>query len=77
MDGTDQQTLLLMTHFYNYIIDGQPRSKALHSAELDIKKDYPHPFFWEPSFAKEIQDLSKISKNIYHSHDNVESRISI
>ena len=42
----DQQTLLLMTHFYNYIIDGQPRSKALHSAELDIKKDYPHPFFW-------------------------------
>jgi CHAT domain-containing protein len=45
----DQQTQELMEDFYRRVLKDQPAKslvEALRDAQLEIKKKYPHPFFW-------------------------------
>jgi len=42
----DKQTQELMVGFYHYLLAGQGRAEALLQAQLDMKKKYPHPYFW-------------------------------
>ncbi len=42
----DEQTKELMIDFYSRILKGVPRAEALRDAQLAIKKNYPHPYFW-------------------------------
>jgi len=42
----DEQTQVLMLDFYQRILQGQPRAEALRSAQLALKRSYPHPFYW-------------------------------
>jgi CHAT domain-containing protein len=42
----DQQTAQLMNLFYESLLSGESPSQALHSAQHEIKKHYPSPYFW-------------------------------
>ncbi len=42
----DEPTKELMIDFYSRILKGVPRAEALRDAQLAIKKNYPHPYFW-------------------------------
>ena len=42
----DQQTQELMVDFYQRILQGQPRAKALREAQLTLKEKYPDPLYW-------------------------------
>ena len=42
----DTTTAQLMTHFYQNLLAGQPANKALRTAQLHIKRENPHPFYW-------------------------------
>jgi CHAT domain-containing protein len=42
----DAQTRELMEDFYQRILNGHPRIDALCEAQLEMKKKYPHPFYW-------------------------------
>jgi tetratricopeptide (TPR) repeat protein len=42
----DEQTKELMVDFYNQLLLGKPRSKALHEAQLAIKEKYSAPYYW-------------------------------
>lgn len=43
---SDQKTPELMEEFYDRILSGQSRAKALREAQLTLKKKYPHPKYW-------------------------------
>jgi CHAT domain-containing protein len=42
----DEQTKDLMIDFYNGILAGKPRAEALREAQLNMKKNYPDPYYW-------------------------------
>ena len=42
----DEQTQELMEDFYRRVLNGEPRAEALRQAQLELKKRYPHPFYW-------------------------------
>ncbi|PSN77476.1 hypothetical protein C8B47_21855 [filamentous cyanobacterium CCP4] len=44
----DASTGQLMTAFYRYLEEGMTRAEALREAQLDIREDFPHPFYWAP-----------------------------
>ncbi|MEQ8186416.1 MAG: CHAT domain-containing tetratricopeptide repeat protein [Candidatus Eremiobacterota bacterium] len=47
-DISDESTSILMERFYSYMKEGKDKSEALRLAELDVRKKFPHPFFWAP-----------------------------
>ena len=43
----DNATQLLMSTFYeNWLIKGQSRQKAFSNAKVELRKQYPHPYYW-------------------------------
>jgi CHAT domain-containing protein len=50
----DQQTQQLMLDFYQRLLAGQSRVSALREAQLALKKQGLHPYYWVPSSAREI-----------------------
>ena len=42
----DAHTQELMGMFYRYLLEGQPRADALRTAQLAMKEQYTHPFYW-------------------------------
>ncbi len=42
----DRQTSMLMKKFYEYYTAGCSKQSSLLKAQLDIKKEYPEPFYW-------------------------------
>jgi len=42
----DKQTQELMEEFYRRILKGEPRAEALKNAQMHIRSQYPHPFYW-------------------------------
>jgi CHAT domain-containing protein len=44
----DESTTGLMTDFYMKWCQGSPKSSALRSAMLSIRKEFPNPFYWAP-----------------------------
>jgi CHAT domain-containing protein len=42
----DEQTRELMETFYNRLLAGDGRARALRQAKLSLKEKYPHPFYW-------------------------------
>jgi CHAT domain-containing protein len=41
---SDAATADLMQRFYQN--NGKDKRAALHSAQLSVKKNYPHPYYW-------------------------------
>lgn len=44
----DATTAQLMTTFYALLRAGERPAAALRQAQLELMRDYPHPFFWAP-----------------------------
>ncbi|MEO8393343.1 MAG: CHAT domain-containing protein, partial [Chloroflexota bacterium] len=42
----DHQTQLLMSKFYQLLLGANSRQEALHQAQDELRKQYPHPYFW-------------------------------
>lgn len=42
----DKQTKELMISFYNQLLSGTDRVEALRNAQLEVRKNNPHPYFW-------------------------------
>ena len=42
----DYATEKLMTSFYSYWLDGQSISDALRAAQLELKEEFPNPYYW-------------------------------
>ena len=42
----DDAAAQLMTHFYQNLLTGCPAANALRTAQLQIKLQHPHPFYW-------------------------------
>ncbi len=38
----------LMIRFYTYWLAGKSKSQALQQAQLDLMKQYEHPYYWAP-----------------------------
>jgi tetratricopeptide (TPR) repeat protein len=45
---SDDSTMRIMKIFYEGLQQGMPEAEALQFAEISVKKDYPHPFYWAP-----------------------------
>jgi CHAT domain-containing protein len=45
---SDRSTAQLMRRFYEGLRDGLSKSRALREAILDVKADFPHPYYWAP-----------------------------
>jgi len=45
---SDESTAALMQEFYRGLKCGKPPAAAMRAAELKIRKQYPHPFYWAP-----------------------------
>jgi len=45
---SDESTALLMQGFYRRLHAGQSPSSALREAALEVRKQFPHPFYWAP-----------------------------
>lgn len=43
---SDEVTQLLMTKFYQYYLSGENKLQAFKKAQMEIKKEYPAPFYW-------------------------------
>jgi CHAT domain-containing protein len=44
----DRSTTLFMKGFYQGLSKGQTKPEALRRAMLDVKAEFPHPYFWAP-----------------------------
>jgi CHAT domain-containing protein len=44
----DETTAALMTHFYRQLAQGSGYAAALRQAQLALKADHPHPYYWAP-----------------------------
>jgi CHAT domain-containing protein len=44
----DEATTALMAHFYQGWLEGAAKSKALRSAMLAVREQFPNPFYWAP-----------------------------
>ena len=42
----DDATSMLMTQFYTYLTSGVERHQALWKAMMDVREQYPGPYFW-------------------------------
>lgn len=42
----DQLAQQLMTDFYRYWLSGQSKPQALRKAQLNLRKQYPEPYYW-------------------------------
>jgi CHAT domain-containing protein/Flp pilus assembly protein TadD len=42
----DAATGLLMKKFYTHWQAGMSKAEALRQAQIEVRKDYPHPYFW-------------------------------
>ena len=42
----DQATNEMMTAFYKNLLAGKDKRSALRAAQLQLKKKYPHPYYW-------------------------------
>lgn len=42
----DEATRQLMTLFYRHWMSGTTKEKALQFAQLELKRSYPHPYYW-------------------------------
>jgi CHAT domain-containing protein len=45
---SDSSTAELMSEMYRRIGEGESKRKALRMAQLQIKDDYGHPYYWAP-----------------------------
>jgi CHAT domain-containing protein len=45
---SDDSTALLMQGFYKRLRAGEQPAEALRASALEVKKQYPHPFYWAP-----------------------------
>jgi CHAT domain-containing protein len=44
----DDSTTLLMKRFYEGLLAGETKARALQQAMIEIKQKYPHPYYWVP-----------------------------
>ena len=44
----DETTVTLMTHLYDRLSQGHGRAAALRAAQQQLRKTYPHPYYWAP-----------------------------
>lgn len=44
----DRSTAQMMRRFYEELQAGASKSRALQQAILEVKKDFPHPYYWAP-----------------------------
>ncbi|MFO7865834.1 MAG: CHAT domain-containing protein [Candidatus Aminicenantes bacterium] len=44
----DKSTVLFMTYFYGFLIEGMSKSEALRKAKLKLREKYENPFYWAP-----------------------------
>lgn len=44
----DQTTAALMPHFYQQLVQGASYPAALRQAQLALKTNHPHPYYWAP-----------------------------
>src|SRR5262249_22213905 len=44
----DESTSEFMQDFYTAMKGGQSKDAALQTAELEIRKKFPHPYYWAP-----------------------------
>lgn len=42
----DRITASFMSNFYRLLVSGQPPAAALREAQLDLRRQHPHPFHW-------------------------------
>lgn len=47
-DVQDQSTAQFMTAFYGHLASFADKAAALRQAALDVRKLYPHPYYWAP-----------------------------
>jgi CHAT domain-containing protein len=57
----DLQTKMLMVMFYRFLIEQKlSRSRALRQAQLELKREFPHPLFWGAFICQgEVGELSQ------------------
>jgi CHAT domain-containing protein len=44
----DETTAKLMEKWYEHLSEGAARATALRNAQLALKDEYPHPYYWAP-----------------------------
>jgi CHAT domain-containing protein len=44
----DKSMTDLMIQFYTYWLAGRPKSQALRQAQVDLMRQYEHPYYWAP-----------------------------
>ncbi len=44
----DESTAKLMTCFYQHLQGGDRPAAALRQAQIELKREYPHPYYWSP-----------------------------
>ncbi|HEY9830572.1 MAG TPA: tetratricopeptide repeat protein [Stenomitos sp.] len=42
----DKVTGLLMERFYTHLRSGMAKAQALHIAQMEVRVEYPHPYYW-------------------------------
>ena len=42
----DKVTGLLMERFYTHLRSGMSKAEALRQAQMDVRAEYPHPYYW-------------------------------
>jgi CHAT domain-containing protein len=42
----DEATALLMERFYTYLREGMGKAEALRQAQLEVREEYPNPYYW-------------------------------
>jgi CHAT domain-containing protein/SpoVK/Ycf46/Vps4 family AAA+-type ATPase/Tfp pilus assembly protein PilF len=42
----DKVTGLLMERFYTYLRSGMTKAQALRMAQMEVRAEYPHPYYW-------------------------------
>lgn len=47
-DVHDESTKEFMVEFYTRMQAGESKSEAIRSAMIELRKRYPHPYYWAP-----------------------------
>lgn len=45
---SDEATVTFMRHWYGQLLSGVGPAAALRAAQLAVKEEYPHPYYWAP-----------------------------